>query len=406
MTEVFIPRANAAPLGQDGRWRTEWYTFLSNLAKQPGTSADIATQLSSLAARVTTLENESDFLAELIGTGSVRITGSLAAGAVVFSLVNDESAPSASYYYGTDSLGLKGWHVLNAGVVPYDNAISGLSATDVQAAIDELAAEKLDDAPSDGQEYVRKNGDWEVATGGGGGGSPAYIYTYANPAFSKVVALLPFDGTNGSTTITDYAPMNSWLVNGGASLSTADKVFGTASLLVPSGSNSCIYTNTHSGWNFGTQDFAIEFRVKKNGAPETSARIFQTRNGDIYGGISLLLNATGLELYMSSTGSSFNLISDASAATIDTVAFNDCVLQRRGGVIELFVGVKFKKSWAIGTSASLYYNAADQIIIGGNRTGTSRSINAYLDNFRVTVGAYVLTPVAEYEEPTSAFPTS
>lgn len=252
---------------------------------------------------------------------------------------------------------------------------------------------------------VNDPGDTITIAASGGGGA-AYVYTYVNPAFSNVVAVLPFDGTNGSTTITDYAPTNAWSAGGSAALSTADKVFGTASLLTPSGSNSCIYTNTHSGWNFGTQDFAIEFRVKKNGTPETSARIFQTRDGDFYGGISLLLNATGLELYMSSTGSSFDLLSDASAATIDVSAFNDVVLQRRGALIELFVGVKFKKSWNIGTSASLYYNSSHQIIIGGNRTGASRSINAYLDNFRVTVGAHVLTPVPEYAEPTSAFPTS
>jgi hypothetical protein len=63
--------------------------------------------------------------------------------------------------------------------VPYDNAGSGLAATDAQAAIDELAAEvddKLGDAPSDGTGYVRKNGAWAAESGGGGGASLGVQY--------------------------------------------------------------------------------------------------------------------------------------------------------------------------------------------------------------------------------------
>lgn len=48
--------------------------------------------------------------------------------------------------------------------VSYDNATSGLAATDVQDAIDELAAEKLNDAPSDDKQYARKNAAWEEVT--------------------------------------------------------------------------------------------------------------------------------------------------------------------------------------------------------------------------------------------------
>lgn len=56
----------------------------------------------------------------------------------------------------------------SAADVPYDNATSGLAATNTQAAIDELVAEKLDDAPSDGDTYGRKDGAWQVVGGGSG----------------------------------------------------------------------------------------------------------------------------------------------------------------------------------------------------------------------------------------------
>jgi hypothetical protein len=53
---------------------------------------------------------------------------------------------------------------LDAAATPFDNAASGLAATQVQAAIDELADEKIDEAPNDGNEYVRKDEAWALAT--------------------------------------------------------------------------------------------------------------------------------------------------------------------------------------------------------------------------------------------------
>ena len=38
-----------------------------------------------------------------------------------------------------------------------------------KSSVDSLLSAKLDDAPSDGNEYVRKNAAWAIATGGGGG---------------------------------------------------------------------------------------------------------------------------------------------------------------------------------------------------------------------------------------------
>lgn len=95
----------------------------------------------------------------------------------------------------------------------YDNSTSGLTATDVQDALDELASEKLDDAPSDGSEYVRKNGAWAIATGGGGGsGAPWFMQfkPYDNePPASNYATLdlrnnrptLDFDDTTQETAV-------------------------------------------------------------------------------------------------------------------------------------------------------------------------------------------------------------
>jgi hypothetical protein len=66
--------------------------------------------------------------------------------------------------------GVTAWNSLayvSAVNFPFDPTDSGMSATNVQTAIDELAAQKLGDAPSDGAIYGRKNGAW-VATAASG----------------------------------------------------------------------------------------------------------------------------------------------------------------------------------------------------------------------------------------------
>lgn len=82
---------------------------------------------------------------------------------------------AVGFYYATDTEAWSAWDgsqwvpVVAGGVpaadeITYDNAASGLSAADVQAAIDELAQDSggIPDAPSDGNIYGRKDGEWEI----------------------------------------------------------------------------------------------------------------------------------------------------------------------------------------------------------------------------------------------------
>lgn len=229
-------------------------------------------------------------------------------------------------------------------------------------------------------------------------------YRYVTPAFSTVSSLLHFDGTNASTTITDQIVANTWSCTGTAALSTAQFTYGTASLLVPGSGNSGISTTTNSGWNVGSGDWAIEFRWKYSGVPQTSPRIFQTRNGDIFCGIGLYTDPTGIiTLTLSSNGSSFNVL-NTTIMLVSLTDWSEIVVQRRGTLIECFLNGILTYSSSIG-AASLYYNAADTIIIGGNVSGVSRSMNAYIDEFRFIKGASVLSP-SRYVGPASSFSNS
>lgn len=79
-----------------------------------------------------------------------------------------------------------------------------------------------------------------------------------NDSFTKV--LLNFDGLDASTTITDTNAGGSahvWSVGGNAQLDTAQKKFGSASLLLD-GVGDYVTTNAHADFNFGANDFTIE----------------------------------------------------------------------------------------------------------------------------------------------------
>lgn len=232
------------------------------------------------------------------------------------------------------------------------------------------------------------------------------LYKYTAPPFANVSSLLHFDGTNASTTVTDQIVANTWTCAGTAALSTAQFTYGTAALLVPGSGNSGISTTTNSGWNVGSGDWAIEFRWKYSGTPQTFPRIFQTRNGDVNCGIGLYTDTNGLiSLSLSTTGSSFDVLSGAVVMAVSLTLWNEIVVQRRGSYIECFLNGILTYSTTISATASLYYNAADSIIIGGNVSSTSRSMNAYIDEFRFTKGTYVLTPT-RYVGPSIAFPNS
>lgn len=62
------------------------------------------------------------------------------------SLVNDDATPGASKYYGTDAGGVKGFFTVPTATAPpasgvsYSNTLSGLTATNVQDAIDQIVA--------------------------------------------------------------------------------------------------------------------------------------------------------------------------------------------------------------------------------------------------------------------------
>lgn len=88
----------------------EFFRFFRSLLAYVQQTQGASVELAELTARVDALEAGGS--ADLLGPLSVMVSGSLDSGAVQFRLVNDSGNPGASFYYGTDASGDKGWNLL------------------------------------------------------------------------------------------------------------------------------------------------------------------------------------------------------------------------------------------------------------------------------------------------------
>ena len=105
--ELLLPRANAPIAGTLAPTR-EYYDFLRELIALAGQQTTDSESIADLEARVAALENaEGAAPADIIGLGSVLVTGSLAAGQVFISLIGEEAKPcsaSASFSGGASAI--------------------------------------------------------------------------------------------------------------------------------------------------------------------------------------------------------------------------------------------------------------------------------------------------------------
>lgn len=122
---------------------------------------------------------------------------------------------------------------------------------------------------------------------------------WAPPADTSTLSLLHFNGSNGSTTITDSKGIT-WSNSGSIPLSTTTQKFGTASLLVPTTANAFLYSNDPVFNKASLAVFTCEcFFNPHSGNYNT---IFQTRNTTTNGTIqpfSITATPTGqIEIYI------------------------------------------------------------------------------------------------------------
>ena len=215
-----------------------------------------------------------------------------------------------------------------------------------------------------------------------------------------VVLHLHCDGSDGSTTIVDSSPFGRTPYDlSGASISTAQSVFGGSSLYV-TGAAGIRYADDPA-FTLGTQDFELTFWIRP-AVGNADKYVFGHYDGVGTTGhsIGVRLMNLGLSYNVSSGASSMVNISSSVNLTLNTWAF--CAFTRVGSVFTVYQGS------APGGAASVVGSAISTGAINNSpgRLGVGRLgdysfayVNAYLDEVRFRVGAassFVLCPSSPF----------
>lgn len=205
--------------------------------------------------------------------------------------------------------------------------------------------------------------------------------------WGNVKLLLPVDGPNNSTTITDVKG-HTVTVNGGAKLSTAQYPSGCTSSLALDGNNDYL-TLSHADFAFGTGDFAIEMWVYKAGdtvsGTGNSAYLLDFRTTEPDVNIDLFVGGSTEATVTNRACLYVNGSVRITTSTAMGAAWNNVTLSRISGVSRLFInGVQEGGNY---TDTNNY--TSNNITVSGrhaNLSGDYRSFNGYLGPIRITKG--------------------
>jgi hypothetical protein len=226
--------------------------------------------------------------------------------------------------------------------------------------------------------------------------SASQSLTRQDQYFANVKALLKFNGTNGSTTITDVIG-HTWTAHAPAALTTSNKKFGTAALLVGTSGGAGDVHSTSSDYSPGSGNFTVEGWKYLNGATAVPSCLFDSRSA----------TNQGLGIYdRLSTGASFLNVFNNTVKIGDTnptgvvagtwVHWSIC---RSGTTLYGSLGgVVFN----LGADSRTY--AATPTIFVGNNYLDSQGDDGAQDEFRLTIGVARYT--ANFTPPVDEFPSS
>lgn len=203
-----------------------------------------------------------------------------------------------------------------------------------------------------------------------------------DPYFQNIILFLRGEGENNSTNIIDSSSTPKSLVRGGNTcIRTTQKKYGNSSIYFD-GSGDYLLLPASGDFSFSA-DFTIEFWYYHQSAPESYARLFKQREGDIYGGIELIFNnANQVGLYYSTNNAWHNVIGGTIIATLTQGNWHHIALSNKNNTFKVFLNGATTFTY---TNFPVYDNSANTGSIGG-QVSPSRSINGYIDCFRITKG--------------------
>lgn len=223
-----------------------------------------------------------------------------------------------------------------------------------------------------------------MATGGGGG----------DPHWDKVVALCHFNGTDGSTVITDSSSYARTLTaQADAQIDTAQSMFGGASLELD-GTGDRVTSSSASALLIGTQDFTLEGWLRTSTMNRGILDLRLSGETGIYFGVA---DTTGALQAFTNSGSSVNLF---GATNVCDGSWHAYAFSRVAGTLRLFVDGVLDGSGAMANNIGQF--GVGQMTIGAANNNTVNFLG-HLDEMRLTIGVGRYT--ASYS-PSGPFPNS
>lgn len=215
-----------------------------------------------------------------------------------------------------------------------------------------------------------------------------------------VSSLLHFDGADASTTFTDETG-KTWTAQGNAQLDTAQKKFGTASLLLD-GTGDYVTAPDHNDFDLGSGDFTIDFWIRFNALPADGnffALVGHVHTDD--SGYQFNVKRSGASYlleFRNYTGAAYNIDFTKTLSGLSTNTWYHFEIDRNGSNFYIFLdGVQ---QGTTESDADTTTDNAGTFYLGANRVG-GQVHNGWIDEFRLSKG--IARHTANFTPPTSEY---
>jgi hypothetical protein len=202
--------------------------------------------------------------------------------------------------------------------------------------------------------------------------------------------LLTLNGTNGATSTVDEAGSHTITFNGNAQLSTGQKKFGTASLLLD-GSGDYLDVSQDSKFNL-TGDFTIECWIRPSSIAGNAVILDLNRlgAGNLPAGFLFYRIGSNLTWWASSDASTDNIASNLSFGTLSVDTWYHIAVAKKGSSwAAWFNGTRGS---TVTSASTPYYNVSALTKIGAYVGG--EMFAGYIDDVRIINGLAIYDPAS------------
>lgn len=218
---------------------------------------------------------------------------------------------------------------------------------------------------------------------------------------SYVKLLLHGEGADASTTIKDSSPTHRTVsVYGNAQIDTAQKKFGSASILFD-GVWDAVYCADSDDWYLGTGDFTIDWWVRFSSLPTSGnyAHIIGQRVNDSNRWNLLINNNSGTYRMIFSVRGSQSIEVTRNFSSLSTGTWYHMALTRAGSSFKMFLdGNQLSTEYITGNTID---NFATVLTLGSRYSDYAWSLNGWLDEVRLIKGKAIWT--SSFTPPTTPY---